>query len=152
MTCFSWQDSYNLNIKKIDDQHQRLVEFINRLDRSLPQGLVNREVGKVLIALVDYAQHHFSEEEQLMKEAGYPGLEKHKQLHLELLHRIAVKLQNLKRGNNITVPELTNFIKQWVIDHIIKEDRLFGEYMSNKQIPEKSPPGEKPQEKQPVQG
>lgn len=123
MAAIEWQNIFNTDIPEIDNQHKKLVSMINRLDQAISGRMINDEIGKVLVSLAEYTQYHFSEEERIMKQINYSHLVQHVAMHDKLKCHIASFLIKLKREENINVYELMSFLKDWLVNHIIKEDK-----------------------------
>ena len=132
MSFIKWVNDYSIGVDSIDNQHKRLVSMINQLQKSIPSGIVNQEMGLVLKSLVDYTKYHFAEEEKLMEQIHFSELERHRQLHIDLTAQVTGIIVGLKKGKELTVFELIEFLKNWLIDHIIKEDRKIGEAVASK--------------------
>ena len=84
MPIVSWCDDYSVNVEKIDDQHQNMLELVNNLHSSVEARIDKKELEALLIELVDFTRLHFSTEEQLMKDYNFPELERHHQEHRTL--------------------------------------------------------------------
>lgn len=125
-----WKAGYDIGVDLIDKQHRQLVEMISRLEASLATDAENREMGDALKFLVDYTHQHFSDEEEFMLNAGFPMYEKHKGLHKDLIHEVKEVLLKLKRGEAIRPRELISFLTDWLMNHILDEDRKIAEYIS----------------------
>jgi len=123
-----WQDMFTVGIPSVDNQHKKLVAMINQLEDSLAagKGLVNDDIGKVLTQLVEYTQSHFADEERIQDEIQYSGRDKHKQLHKELVEQVISILMKLKKGKTINIFEMMNFLRDWLVNHILIEDRKIG--------------------------
>ncbi len=128
MTQIKWQQAFETGISQVDEQHKKLVEMINRLDASLHHGVgnVTEQVGKVLISLVDYTKYHFDTEEKIMKEIGFEFYQQHFTMHEELRHQIVSILKRLKEGETVGVYEMLSFLSEWLVSHILEEDRKIG--------------------------
>jgi hemerythrin len=107
-----WKTGYEIGIDLIDTQHRQLVEIISRLETSLSTNTEDREMGNALKFLVDYTNKHFSEEEALMRQSGFPRYEHQKALHKGLIQEVMSVLLKLKRGESIQPHHLTvhNFL------------------------------------------
>jgi hemerythrin len=127
MASIYWQKSFETGIDEIDQQHRQLVEMIAQLEESLKRGAVNDEVGNVIVGLVDYVKIHFAFEEQFMQQICYPRYEPHRSEHVLLTKQIVEMLLKLKRRERISVFELLFFLRGWLFDHIVKEDKLIGQ-------------------------
>lgn len=49
-------------------------------------------------------------------------------------HKSLAHLQNLKFGKNISIKDLIEFLKDWLVNHILKEDLKIGTYYNNEII------------------
>ena len=125
-----WKAGYDIGVDSIDKQHRQLVEIISRLEASLSTDAENREMGDALKFLVDYTNQHFSEEEAFMQKAGFPGYEHQKTLHKDLIQEVMEVLLKLKRGESIRPQELINFLTDWLVNHILDEDKKIGEFIA----------------------
>ncbi len=124
-----WKNSFSTGIKKVDDEHKILVNMIDRLEQAMNKGESEEVMGYVLKNLVDYAKFHFKSEEKIMANIGFPGLNRHRVLHKDLVNEIAGILIDLKKDRMWTIPELVGFLHHWLVDHIIGEDREIGRYL-----------------------
>lgn len=115
-----WSDELNTGIAEIDEQHRRIVDFINRLQVAKAQ----RDpamIAEVVSACVDYTATHFSYEESLQHEAGYEFLEVHRKVHALFTQRISEYQRRLKAGDDV-VEELHDMLARWLINHIKLDD------------------------------
>jgi hemerythrin len=124
-----WTNDLNTGIEVIDHQHQRIVDYINQLDDILENKDMDQIQG-VLDELVDYTLSHFTFEESLMEEAGYPFIKAHKKVHELFVRRINNYLQRFKMGEDIT-EELLHTLKAWLLNHIRNDDNDYSESIRN---------------------
>jgi hemerythrin len=125
MAYIDWNDSLDTGIDVIDNQHKRIVEYINKLEDTRENHSME-EVAVVLDELVDYTLSHFTFEESLMEEAGYPFIKAHKRVHELFIRRVSDYMQRFKMGEDIT-EELHNTLKAWLINHIRNDDNDYAE-------------------------
>ncbi len=71
--------------------------------------------------LVDYTVSHFSYEEALMEQAGYPFLEPHKKVHKLFVNKVSTYVKRFQADEDV-VPELVAMLKKWLVNHIRNED------------------------------
>ena len=57
-------------IDVIDDQHRRILDYINEID-AIDVNTDRERVKQILENIIDYTQSHFTFEESLQEEAGY---------------------------------------------------------------------------------
>jgi hemerythrin len=125
MAYIEWNESLDTGIEVIDNQHKRIVDYINHLEDTRINHSME-EVGEVLDELVDYTLSHFTFEESLMEEAGYPFIKAHKRVHELFIRRVSDYMQRFKMGDDIT-EELHNTLKAWLINHIRNDDNDYSE-------------------------
>jgi hemerythrin len=128
----TWSDSYNLGIPEIDEQHKSLFVIINKIW----QGIVDRAPREDLLTLVNqlemYTLAHFAAEEIFMRVTNYPGLEEHKDAHQKFVARVEAEKKAVLRGGILTFG-LLNFLKDWLVEHIMGSDKAYAEFSRNMQ-------------------
>ncbi len=120
MAHIQWTSDLDTNIQVIDNQHRRIVDYINQLD-DVNESKNPAEIEQVLNDLVDYTLSHFAFEESLMEEAGYPFINGHKRVHELFVKRVSDFQQRFKMGEDIS-RELLIVLKSWLINHIKSDD------------------------------
>ena len=129
-----WTEKLTVGIDTIDSQHRELFKRINNLVQAIKEHRCKNEIDGTIKFLDDYARVHFAEEEKRMQETAYPGLEEQQQEHIRYLQALnELKEQaSLPRvqGSSYDLSATTNqVIVDWIVDHIIKVDMKFGEYL-----------------------
>jgi len=116
-----WTSDYELGIDVIDNQHKRIVEYINQLyDLEHQQGSADT-LEDVLYNLVDYTYSHFEFEEALMQEAGYEDADAHAVTHRTFTQQIETLRKRFEDGDDVAT-ELANMLQRWLLKHILSED------------------------------
>ena len=124
-----WSERYSVGIRRIDAQHQRLVDLINELHAAMLAGQGSAVLGKILDGLVAYTLAHFATEEALMKGLAYPGYEWHKAEHDKLVAKVKL-LQEKARSPNVALTlEVATFLQRWLIDHIANQDKKYSAHL-----------------------
>lgn len=121
MAYWRWDPSYSVGIAVIDNQHKRIIEYINELDKIATYNVQNQIVQEVIYKLIDYTISHFSFEESLMEEAGYPLLKPHKKVHEAFIERINFFKERFENGEDIS-KQLMMELQMWLINHIQHND------------------------------
>ena len=75
-----WVPEYNTGIDVIDDQHRRILDYINEID-AIDVNTDRERVKQILENIIDYTQSHFTFEESLQEEADYKYRVPHKRVH-----------------------------------------------------------------------
>jgi hemerythrin len=115
---FKWSSDYSVNIKTIDDQHQELVNILNRLFVAVCMREGDKVIAGILDALMDYTKKHFSLEERLMRMAGYKDIEAHMAEHKKLLDQLDQLCKKHLIEEKPIYFEMLNFLKKWLKEHI----------------------------------
>lgn len=115
-----WSNELNTGIGVVDEQHRRIVDYINNLE--LAKAQQDRVlIGQVLDDLVDYTMSHFAFEESLQEEAGYKYCKPHKKVHDLFVRRVNEYLERFKLGDDVTA-EIHTMLSNWLINHIKRDD------------------------------
>ena len=122
MTVAIWDDSYRTGNKIVDAQHQELFRMVNELHDAIVAGKGREVMSPTLVKLANYTVEHFQEEERLMHEVNYPGLEGHQGKHKDLTDKVIALIGKYQTGEAVLAITLSRFLANWLTDHIKKED------------------------------
>lgn len=125
MAFMQWTHDLEMGIPVIDNQHKRIIDYINELDDASRTGNMD-ETNHALEGLLDYTITHFEFEEELQEKAGYPFLKAHKRVHEIFMKRVADFRARADSGEDIT-QELLGVLKVWLASHIKGDDRDYAE-------------------------
>ncbi len=129
MSFMSWQTDYQVGVAEIDNQHRRLVEMVNSLHEAMRSGPGKTLVPRILDELVEYTVSHFSTEERFMQETRYPEYPLYKRQHEELTRQVLQIKAEIDRGSPVNTIEVMNFLKVWLVHHILASDKKLGQYI-----------------------
>lgn len=124
----TWLDIYDTHIHLVDKQHRILVDMINDLDAA--KGMENEPklIGELFFKLVDYTKYHFAQEESLMQKIKYPKINEQINQHKVFISKIVEMLETIKRGDVNISEKMNEFLKNWLIKHILGYDKELGKY------------------------
>ena len=125
MALMEWKDSYSVGVDKLDNDHKRLIDIINRVDEADKAG---KSVQWVLEELRNYTEYHFKAEEERMKEAGYPDLEEHMREHKAFVQWLTTveRTYNLAPDAHFHIAETVNeYLREWLTHHILLVDMQY---------------------------
>jgi hemerythrin len=122
MPLLAWIDEYSIGNEEIDLQHKELFDVFNKLYDTLSGECSAVDVYLVLEALIDYADFHFTAEQQLMIDTGYKDVAGHILEH-EYFTNEVLKLSNKvdKAAAELT-QETIVFLCRWLLRHVTEED------------------------------
>lgn len=125
-----WDESLSIGIKEIDDDHQELLDYFNRLFAACFAAAGPLIITETLVKLVDYTKSHFQREELLMGKEGYPGFVSHKARHDDFL-RTTLKFQERAQSEDghVISNETLEFLQSWIVNHIMESDKAFANYI-----------------------
>lgn len=130
--CPQFDGRYKVGIEQVDREHRLLFEIAARVYASLGAGnaAALADAQTAIAELLDHVETHFASEEALMRAADYPYQETHRALHRHLLLQVRDMELRAAAGERYLPAELNYFIHKWLIDHIVTNDRMFGEFMT----------------------
>lgn len=134
MTFMPWTDELLVGIRQIDEQHHWLVDKTNQLHDELnkPQP-DNAVISEIIEGLVDYTMNHFIVEEELFQRFGYPETPAHKKEHDKFTTK-AMELLQKHEGGTVVSNETLEFLKDWLIHHIMKVDKAYTPFLKERGI------------------
>lgn len=116
-----------------DLQHKELIDRFNMLSdqnlKTTDPALFTSTIG----FLVMYAHHHLSLEEGYMDKYEYPGADAHKKAHREFIKMLKDFRKNHNSFSQNAVDKLLTGIKEWILNHILKNDKKLGLYIGEKE-------------------
>ena len=131
---FQWRDEYSSNVQEIDRDHRALFQNADRLYASIQSGEGRASLTEILGFLIQYTAEHFDREERLMGKYDYPDKLKHREKHQLLIGQV-LGIDKQYRDREIEIDsEFISFLKDWVINHILTEDRKLGPFLNGKGV------------------
>ncbi|MDT8447954.1 MAG: bacteriohemerythrin [bacterium] len=135
MEITKWDQRFSLGIDQIDEQHKRLFELIGNLE----QVLMDLSLRKALNDLIEYTETHFSYEQMMLDQAGYPAFDAHLGEHEKFTGTATQTYDQINqdlRSINKKGAHLAAFLRDWLTQHIMKTDKQYVDFMKDKPIPE----------------
>ncbi|MBT1075138.1 bacteriohemerythrin [Geobacter grbiciae] len=129
-----WTDDLAVGIDDIDSQHKALFEQLDKLLDACVAGGEREEVVTMLCFLDQYVVAHFSAEEKLQQEYGYPGYEKHRAEHEEFMRRINRFVEEVAAAapTRDFVLRVNQTLIDWLKFHILAVDKEMSEFLLKK--------------------
>lgn len=128
-----WREQLSVGNDVIDADHKYLIEIINRVEQIMAlkdPGALAAELDR----LTQYSTVHFEREEKIAAAVGYAQVPNLNDSHSMLLARLAqVRGEFDSAGaewSQQAVEHFTAFLRNWLIDHVIKEDLLMKPVLS----------------------
>jgi hemerythrin len=134
MSYFPWKPEYSVHVTEIDLQHKKLVELMNDLYNAMREGKGSAFLGEAVDKLARYTLTHFATEERLMQTAVYPGFAAHKLEHDAFVAKVKDFQTQLQNGQMALTVTVSNFLKEWLVKHILDSDMQYSTYLTGKGI------------------
>lgn len=129
MTFMPWSSALVLGVPSIDAQHHTLVDLLNTLYDEISHATPNRDtIAQVLEGLLDYTHNHFIEEEVMFLKYNYPQTQEHQAEHSHFTGLVQTWLLRFEQGEDVNL-EVLAFLKNWLSEHICKQDRAYLPFM-----------------------
>lgn len=123
----SWTKDLSVGVKEIDEQHQVFLKILNSLYDIVCSVDSAPELSSILSQLNAYTAFHFATEEKYFDKFHYEFTVEHKEEHKKLLAQVEVFNKRFAvEGKNI-LPELLNFLEDWLVDHLSTQDNKYKE-------------------------
>ncbi|MDH3974035.1 MAG: bacteriohemerythrin [Deltaproteobacteria bacterium] len=137
MPLIEWNDELSVGIDEIDEQHKKWISIINDLHTSLMEETSLDTLEKTINEVEEYTFFHFAEEEKLMGNVGYPDLSRHSRIHFSFRQEIIRVRSSILSGEVVLRTQVMSILKSWLLDHIMKEDMQYGDFIKEKCSKEK---------------
>jgi hemerythrin len=122
-----WCDEYAIGHSDIDGDHRALMDVLVILSA----GYCEADLVDTQIKMLErYIIEHFAREERLMRQIGYPEIERHLALHGQFRATVR-RLRTLWAGDNSPElqTEIVGELSQWLENHILVADRDYSSWL-----------------------
>ena len=131
--AYVFSNEYLTGIKLIDDEHRQLFALVNEVHTLVNDDLIfdkYDEIIRILTELKNYTEMHFQDEESYMEKINYPDLEAQRRAHNTFIERLVdinfEELEDLDHHQQEYLQSVLDFLAKWLINHILKMDKLIG--------------------------
>jgi len=126
-----WSDALSMSNPEIDAEHQNFIKLVNKLNAEIiSQKRDKAVVEQIMNHIMKDAIAHFSHEERLFAEKGFPDAEGHTEIHSELITKFEQALKEIQNSDFGEVWIKAGLeIKDLLVDHVINEDTKYIEYL-----------------------
>lgn len=134
MAFFTWTEEMSVGIPRIDQQHRKLVGFLNELYEAMHAGKGRETLGDVLSQLLLYTKTHFAAEEAAMGAHRFPGLAAHRATHAKMAEKVKGLCEQYRQGTLSSPIQIANFLKEWLARHILETDKQYAPYLAGRGV------------------
>lgn len=126
---FTWSDQWLVGHTRMDDEHQALVELIQRMQAAQTDNLPG-----LLDEFEQVAQAHFAVENQWMESTEFPPRDCHIDEHMAVLKSVAEVKQLVRDGRVEIGIALVEELAKWFPSHVTHLDSALAHWMSKQQL------------------
>ncbi len=123
-----WDGKFETGHERIDSEHRIFLGLIHELSVQSETKPGKERIGRTLREIRKYADFHFTSEENIMEDVGYPDFEEHKRLHQMLMVQLDGAIYDFHHGAQ-TAEEIVSFLFQWFALHTTREDKRVAEFV-----------------------
>lgn len=128
---YEMKEEYLTGIPQIDEEHTRIFELAEQAYQLL-QDEHRYDKYDDLVYLVEelknYTKYHFQHEEEYMESIDYQAIFIQRVQHKDFIEKLDdfnIDEEDSEHGD--TIIDLLNLITEWLIDHILKMDKMIGQ-------------------------
>jgi hemerythrin len=125
---FEMKDEYRLGVSQIDDQHEKLFNLGESAYKLLKDEYSLDKYDKIVAIikeLEEYTVFHFRDEEAYMESIRYKRLLSQKVEHADFIKKVSeIDLRKVDEKQDEYIMEILDFLADWLVNHIIKQDLL----------------------------
>jgi hemerythrin len=128
---YVFKEEFKTGIEGIDREHAKLFEITDRAYQTLMDDFIPDKydyIVDILNELKAYAVTHFKNEEEYMMSIKYRKLLSHKTEHQDFIEKVSeYDLDQLDENQKDSILEILEFLNDWLIHHILENDKLIAE-------------------------
>lgn len=134
MDAFSWNPYFVTGLERVDEQHHHLVDLINAFGQMVmrPTGADATELDAICAELARYAEYHFAEEEELMRQVGVDPrhVEEHVRNHRGFINEVTRLHASRRAEDREGAQFLLRFLTHWLAYHILGSDQMMAKQIA----------------------
>jgi hemerythrin len=127
MVLIEWTPALSVDIKSIDEQHKKLLGYMNTLYDALNQKKENDVLAQIFHDLEEYTHSHFGLEEEYFNRFNYPYQDAHVMQHKEFIRRLS-EMKKQIQDDTEDVEDLLTFLVDWLTHHIKGTDHQYSPF------------------------
>jgi hemerythrin len=131
MPMIEWSERLSVGVAEFDADHKQLVALLNELFAAIHAHRGHQILTKIFAGLTAYAGTHFANEEVMMEKYAYPERRAHTAQHHALARQVRdFQARYLADPSAVLIIDVSTFLKDWLIDHILGSDQKYGAYLN----------------------
>ncbi len=132
----NWTEKYSVFYEEIDEQHKKLIDMINELYDSFTNGKANEILEEIILRMIKYTDYHFKTEEKYFAEYSFSDEKEHIKEHEKFVSEVSKFYEDFKKKDLNLSYDLMNFLRTWLLKHILGSDKKYANEFKLKNIKE----------------
>ena len=124
-----WKPVWDCGHPLIDRQHRDLANLANELIELSTDKDSSEKTTALFNMLIENIIHHFTDEEKIIEQAGYPDLPRHAERHQNLIKKVLRLNNSLLRAELTPAMFFTFLVDEVIVGHMLIEDVLYFPYI-----------------------
>lgn len=129
-----WCDDCSVGIGKMDDDHKKLFELIDKFQTAYEFETGKEFERQVLDDLVEYTKYHFQREEAILQENAYPDYEAHRKEHEAMIGQVGKFIQEYDERGHEALYGVAQYLRGWLVNHIKGTDKRYTSFLNEKGV------------------
>ena len=118
-----WNEGLNLGIRVLDDDHKEILRLIGKLSKAISNNEKKDILEDIFEELEKCTKDHFNREEIYLQDCNCTKLDDHVDKHHTFCSQLSeLKTQVLSESDHITSQDVTIYLTEWLMNHVIEED------------------------------
>lgn len=134
MPNIKWTFAMSVGVRELDEHHKQLLAMVNDMHQALLERRGKDEVAGMVERLKDYVRKHFTREEQLLEQHGYPDLAAHRAEHNQFIEKVLDFDLECNDGGCLSPMEVQGFLRTWLTRHIQGTDKGYKDFLRDKGV------------------
>lgn len=128
---YEMKKEYLTGIPQIDEEHTRLFELAEEAYQLMQDDFLHDKYDQlvsILDELKDYTKTHFTHEEEYMESIDYQAIFIQKAQHKAFIQKLeSLNYEDMDENQEGTISDILSFLTDWLVNHIVKLDKLITE-------------------------
>lgn len=125
------KEEYLTGIPQIDEEHTRLFELAEEAYQLMQDDYLHDKYDQlvgILDELKEYTKIHFAHEEEYMEFIDYQAIFIQRAQHKAFIQKLeSLNYEDVDENQEETISDILSFLTDWLINHIVKLDKLIAE-------------------------
>lgn len=130
MNRIIWNHALIINLRRYDEQHERLVCIVNQLCEAIEECNGNDALCETFFSLTNLIAAHLADEENLLLVRGFSVLAEQKAEEEKIIKHMLLDLRKQSQADGFLTDSVLTLLRDWLVNHISKDCILYGPYLT----------------------